>query len=133
MDLRRSNLAIALYLGTVFFSGAAVGAIGMYLYSAGSVRAMSPHARAEQWRKEYLGEMQARLRLTPEQRVRLEGILDSTKRLYQELNEKHRPEYEAIQQAQTEQIRQILTPEQREEYEKLRLEREERRKKRGKH
>jgi Spy/CpxP family protein refolding chaperone len=133
MDMKRSNLAIALYLGIVFLSGAVVGGLAMHLYDAGGVRATSGKSRSEAWRAQYLGEMQERLNLTPDQRARLESTLDSTRRLFRELNEKHRPEYDAIQLAQTDQIRAILTPEQREEYEKLRIEREERRKKRGPH
>jgi len=125
--LRRSNLALAGYLTLVFLSGAAVGAFGMWIYKAKTVKAVTGMSRAEQYRQQYLAEMQDRLRLSADQRKKLEEILDGTRKLYRQLSEKHRPEFKAIQEAHAEQVRQILSAEQRVEYEKLRAERQRRR------
>ena len=127
MNSGRSNLGLAGYLAVVFLSGAAVGAFGMWMYKAKSVKAVTGPTRAEQYRQQYMAEMQDRLHLTPDQRQKLEEILEGTRKLYRQLSEKHRPEFKAIQEAHAEQVRQILSAEQRVEYEKLRAERERRR------
>ena len=74
--------------------------------------------------------MQTRLQLDAEQKQRLVTILDQTESQFRQLNEKHRPEYRAIHEAQVEQINSLLTPVQRPEYAKLRAERDDRKKKR---
>jgi len=127
MNSRRSSLVLAGYLGVVFLSGAAVGAFGMWMYKAKTVSAVTGPSRAEQYRQQYIAEMQDRLHLTPDQRQKLGEILEGTRKLYRELSEKHHPEFKAIQEAHAGQVRQILNPEQRVEYEKLRAERQRRR------
>jgi Spy/CpxP family protein refolding chaperone len=72
--------------------------------------------------------MQSRLKLDNEQKQRLVQILDQTSSQFRQLNEKHRPEYKAIHEAQVEQISSILTVEQKAEYLKLQAERDQRRK-----
>ncbi|MBK7928943.1 MAG: hypothetical protein IPJ98_16080 [Bryobacterales bacterium] len=76
--------------------------------------------------------MQSRLKLNDEQVGQLQGILEQTGLLYKQVHEKHRPEYKAIHEAQTHQIRTLLTPWQLAEYEQYRIEREERMKARAK-
>jgi hypothetical protein len=126
--MKRLDRTAALYLSLTFLSGAAVGWLGYWFYSAKTVTASSTRA-SDHYRKRYLDEMESRLKLTAEQKERLVTILDQTRILYREVYEKHRPELEAIQQHQTSQIRAILSPEQQQEYEKIRAEREARRKK----
>ena len=123
--MRRVNLAAAAYVLLTFGSGLAVGALGHWLYTSKVVRADTN--RSEEYRKRYLDEMQKRLSLSPQQTESLIGILDSTRSLYRELHEKHRPEYQAIQQLQVAQIRRILDPKQIAAYELYLEEREKRR------
>jgi hypothetical protein len=87
--------------------------------------------RSGEYRKVFVAEMENRLKLDTDQKQRLSQILDQTENQFRQLNEKHRPEFRAIHEAQTEQISSILTQAQRTEYVKLRAERDARRKKRG--
>jgi hypothetical protein len=128
--MTRSRLSVALYLGLVFASGIAVGGFGHW-YTARTVSAKSSKHSPEEYRRMYVGEMQSRLNLNKVQLEQLGVILDQTRELFKQLNEKHRPEYKAVQDLQVERIRSILEPAQQSEYEKLRAEREARRKGRG--
>lgn len=126
--MKRFDAAAALYLLLTFASGVGVGSLGYWLYSSKSVSAASARS-SEQYRQKYVAEMETRLKLSKEQKDRLVTILDQTRILYREVYEKHRPEFQAVQQHQTGQIRAILDPSQQEEFDKIRQEREERRKK----
>jgi Spy/CpxP family protein refolding chaperone len=124
--MRRTSLTAGLYLLLLFFSGIAVGAFGLHLYTQNSVRATGPRDPAE-FRKRYISELQSRLKLTDDQVNKLGPILDETSRRHRELMEKHRPEMKAIQEDQVSQIRAILMDSQQSEYTKLLAEREKQR------
>jgi Spy/CpxP family protein refolding chaperone len=126
--MKKSGLIVAAYLTLTFLSGAAVGGFGFWLYSTRSVSAVSRRPTPEEFRQRYLSEMRTRLNLSDDQVQKLTTILDSTRELFRQISDKHRPEYEAIQQHQREQVRAILNQEQRDEYEKVRAEREKKRK-----
>jgi Spy/CpxP family protein refolding chaperone len=64
--------------------------------------------------------MQTRLLLTDDQVQKLSAIMDETRKLTDDLNKRHQPEYEAIQKSQREKIRALFTPEQLLKYEALR-------------
>jgi Spy/CpxP family protein refolding chaperone len=129
-----SKGAIAGYLGLVFVSGAAVGGFGTRLYTVSSVVAnigkgtiQSP----EEMRKHFVNDMQVRLKLSEDQVMKLNLILDEARGRFHETQEKTRPELNAIRQNQIDSVRAMLTPEQRVAYENLIKEREERRKRSG--
>lgn len=123
--MRLSNAVLALYMAIVFASGIAVGALGHRIYTSVSVSAKVPPPRnPEEWRKHYLEEMSTRLDLNERQLAELNTILDATKTRYRELWDRYKPERETIRQEQVQQIRSILNDSQREEYEKMRIERE---------
>jgi len=126
--MKRFDTAAALYLLLTFTSGVGVGSLGYWLYSSKTVSAASTRS-SEQYRQKYLTEMESRLKLSADQKQRLVTILDQTRLLYREVYEKHRPEMQAVQQHQTAQIRAILDATQQLEFEKIRKERDERRKK----
>ncbi|MFN7920041.1 MAG: hypothetical protein U0Q16_08090 [Bryobacteraceae bacterium] len=131
--MKGSGLRAAASLALVFFAGTAVGALSFRLYSAHTVAAGAPARSADSFRQRYTGELKSRLGLNEDQVRELGSILDTTRTLYRQLHEKHRPEYDAIHQSQVEQVRNILTDSQRAEYEKFVKEREEqRRQKAGK-
>ncbi len=116
-----------LYLGLTFLSGTAVGGVGVWLYSKRVVEAAPVQVnriRSGEFRKRFIDELQARINLRPEQSKKLEGILDATQAVYQELNAKHMPEYDAIQQHQTNQILEMLDAQQKVEFQKFRAERD---------
>jgi hypothetical protein len=111
-----------------FVAGSAVGIFGYRLYSGAAVMARPEPRRSAEFRKMYLQEMENRLKLNDDQKTRLVLVLDQTQALFRQLNEKHRPEYDAIHQAQVEQINALLSADQQAEYTKLRAERDKRRK-----
>jgi hypothetical protein len=123
--MKRSNLTIALYLLLVFVCGVTVGGFGYRLYSGTPVSAKAPvKLTPEEWRKQYLAEMQTRLKLTPAQFTQINSVLDETRELYKDSRQKHETEMKAIKEQQTGKVRALLTEEQRPEYEKIRAERE---------
>jgi len=132
MDTKRSQILVGLYLFLVFASGVAVGGFSHWLYASKSVSASQGKLPPAEYRRQYVEEMTNRLRLNPEQVRQLSSILDQTGALYKQVYEKHRPEYRAIQDSQSQMIRAFLSPWQVAEYEQYRIEREERMKARGK-
>jgi uncharacterized membrane protein len=126
--VKRTSLIAALYLLLTFCTGAAVGGFAVWTYQARTVRADVRRSTADDYRKRYLREMESRLKLTPDQMSKLVGILDNTRTVFRELSEKHKPEFDAVHQAQREQVRALLDDAQKAEYEKLVRERDARRK-----
>ena len=128
--MKTGSIKVAIYLLLVFTSGIAVGAFSLHLYSARSVSARGSRPRGpEEFRKRYLGEMQARLKLDAGQTAKLNSILDQTRSRFDEIRERSKPEMDAIHKDQTDQINGILNETQRADYENLRKERDANRKK----
>ena len=121
-----------MYLALVFVSGIAVGGGGLHLYNARSVGAVSNTRKTpEQYRKEYSSEMQVRLRLDEAQVAKLQAILERTHQDYKKFREQTKPEMHRIQTEQVDAVNAMLSDPQKLEYEKMRVEREARRKARG--
>ncbi len=115
--------AVKVYLTLVFLSGAVVGGVALQLFNGSSVRGFNP-ADA---RKRYAEEMRERLKLTPEQSQKLEAIFKSTHERFRVLREKYQPEVKAIQEEHADSIRRMLNETQRQEYDRMRQERDSRR------
>jgi|SRR5215472_10749746 len=131
--MKRSNLTIALYLFLIFASGVTVGAFGFRLYSGTPVAAKtSQKVSPEEWRRQYLAEMQSRLKLTSDQMDHLNAILDESHARFTAAHEKNDAIIRQIREEQTHKVRSMLSDQQRPEYEKLRAEREARAKALGK-
>jgi Spy/CpxP family protein refolding chaperone len=124
--MRRNSFTTILYLAILFFSGVAVGAFGLKLYTLNSVRA-GGRPSAEEFKGRYIAEMRSRLNLTDDQVNKLGPILDETRKQFRELHEKHRPELKAIQDEQTQRIRALLNDSQQAEYSRFLDEREKQR------
>ena len=122
--MKRSNLTIALYLLLVFAGGVAVGGFGHRIYTVKTVSATTKRKTPEEYRKAYMDEMKHRLQLTNEQAVRLEKVLDTTRDRYRVFRERTKPEIDQIQADQTSGVREILSDAQMREYDKMRAERE---------
>ena len=123
--MKKSTVTAALYVALVFVSGVAVGGFSHWLYASSSVSATVRRPSPEEYRRKYVAELETRLKLNEEQVKQLQTILDQTRTLYKQVYEKHRPEYKAIHEAQTNQIRTLLSPWQLAEYEQYRMERDE--------
>ena len=128
-----SRTAIAGYMGLVFVSGAAVGGFGHRLYTATSVNAKGAVLSGEEMRKRYVETLRVRLKLSDDQVIKMNLILDESRGRYHDNQEKMKPALEAIRNDQTEHIRGMLSTEQKAEYERYRKEREEARKHQGSH
>ncbi|MBI5280083.1 MAG: hypothetical protein HY858_00270 [Candidatus Solibacter usitatus] len=127
--IRRSNLSLALSMVLVFASGAVVGAVGFRYYNLRESSAgQRPPRSPDDYRNSYLKEMKTRLHLNGDQTRQLEAVLDETRNQFRELREKHRPEFRALQDAQTEKINSMLNADQQAEYARMRAERDARRK-----
>ena len=126
--MKRSNWSVAASLLLVFSSGVLVGGFGHRLYSAKTVIATERPLGPEDYRRKYIEEARARLRLNDDQVEKLDAIMDLTGARVRELRERHRPEMRQIHQEQVDKINAILSPEQQREYAKMREERDRERK-----
>ena len=126
--MRLSRATIAVYVLLVFASGAVLGAFGHRLYAVSTVNAR-PGRNPEEFRKRAIAEYQRRLKLDPQQVAKLEGIMDETRARVEETRQKMRPAYQKIHEEQAAKVREMLSPDQIVEFEKMRKERDEREKK----
>lgn len=126
--MKRSSLTIALYVLLVFAGGIGVGAFGHHIYTVKTVSATSKKKTPEDYRRAYMDEMTKRLKLTETQAVNVEKVLDATRDRYRAFRERTKPEMDQIQADQTKAVSEILSKEQMAEYDRMRAEREARRK-----
>ncbi|HEX7091588.1 MAG TPA: hypothetical protein VF192_15715 [Longimicrobiales bacterium] len=105
-------------------------AIGAFA-GAATDRMLTARAPAQAAREEGRGRSRDRdristleqLDLTPEQRVRIDSVLERGRRKAQAFWDEHGPTLRAIVDSTRAEIRSLLTPEQRAEYDRLRAER----------
>ncbi len=121
--MKLSRAAIAAYVCLVFVSGGALGAFGMRLWIAQST-SRRPRPNPEEQRKRVVAEYESRLKLNPEQVLKLNIIMDETKAGVDEVRRRQHPEYQKIHENQVHKIHDMLTPEQQQEFEKMMKERE---------
>jgi hypothetical protein len=122
-----SRGAIAGYMALVFVSGVAVGGFGHSLYTVSPVFSKvagnpPPPPSPEEFRKRFVGDAKTRLKLSDDQVMKLNLILDESRGRFHEVRAKEKPELDAIRKNQRESIMTMLTPEQREEYDRWRKE-----------
>ena len=125
--MKRSGLMAAFYVVLVFLSGAVVGIFGYRLYTARIVNASANLPRPADFRKKYVEELTARVRLTPEQVTQVGAILDETRNRWNEEHNRSKQQLAQIHDDQVQKIHEILTPSQVPEYDKFRAEREKQR------
>ena len=132
--MKLSRLAVSAYVGFVFLSGILIGGAGYCLYEAHGV---SANARTrEEIRHAYLDEMHSRLKLNQVQVKQLTIIVDDIANRFDQLRNKvheqvwdeMRRDRQRIHAGQVEEINAILNPDQKAEYQKMREERQRRRK-----
>ncbi len=121
--MKLSRAAIAAYVFLVFASGGAVGVFGMRLYTA-QTTVRRPRLTPEEQRKRVIAEYESRLKLNPQQVLQLNTIMDETKSGVDEVRRRMHPEYQKIHDNQVDKIRNMLTPDQQQEFEKMMKERE---------
>ena len=121
--MKLSRASIAFYLLLVFASGAVVGVFGQRLYTATTVIS-GPRPNPEEQRKKMLAEYKVRLKLTDEQVLQFNSLMDETRARVGEVRKQMHPAYEKIHEEQVEKVLKILNPEQQGEYQKIIKERE---------
>ena len=125
----RSKFTAALYLGLVFLSGALVGGFAYRLYSVNTVSATVPRRPDPvEWRKRYMDEMRTQVHTDADQEAQINQILDETSAAFAKIREREKQSYQDEQNVQIGKIVDLLRPDQRPLYKKLRAEREARRK-----
>ena len=113
MDTRRAFF----YLTLVFLLGALVGGLAtLWATRRGWAAERGDHRRDPRGALEWLDH---ELKLKPEQRSKVEAILDETGQAYRAIRQRTRPEYEAVRQQGREKIRAVLNEEQRARFEEL--------------
>jgi hypothetical protein len=141
----KSRLSAALSLLLVFLSGGVLGAFAYRLYSISPVHsgkdAGAPPRKLtpDEWRKKYVSDLSAAVKLDAQQIAALNAVLDRTRDEVEKLsgkmklehdavNEKWHPDREAIHYNQVESVKALLRPDQFPLYDAFRAERERQRK-----
>ena len=123
--LARSRATIALYLVLVFASGILVGVESHRLYATTSTaRANSSPQNMGEFRRRYLEGMKTQVGVSDAQLSQINNILEDTKKKVNELAELEKPLHDRIQQEHIDQIKDLLTPQQRIAYDNWRAARE---------
>ena len=123
--LSRSRITIAFYLVLVFASGILVGVESHRLYATTSTaRANSSPQNMSEFRRRYLDGMKTKVGVSDTQLTQINTILEDTKNKVNELAALEKPLHDRIQQEHIDQIKDLLTPQQKVAYDNWRAERE---------
>jgi len=124
--LSRSRLTIAFYLVLVFASGILVGVESHRLYATTSTARAKEDApqNMSEFRRRYLDGMKTQVGVSDTQLTRINNILDDTKNKVNELAALEQPMRDRIQQEHIDQIKDLLTPQQKIAYDNWRAARE---------
>ena len=116
MDARQGSRKAFLLVLLVFVLGIALGSVGTHVVTT-RVRAARPQGAHNQANAMVI--FTKDLNLSPEQQKQIETILNQTRSRYEEIHKQDDPEYEKVRQESREQIRQVLTPEQKPKFDDL--------------
>ena len=126
------KLSAVLSLLLVFLSGSVLGAVAYRLYAVSSVQGVAtkkqPKMTPEEFRKHYVEEFRAKVKMDDQQIAELQQILDETRSNFHKMRDRMNAEGEQIQATQVEKINAILREDQKPLYAALRAEREKQRK-----
>ncbi|HLJ50359.1 MAG TPA: hypothetical protein VKU01_30310 [Bryobacteraceae bacterium] len=119
--MKRSNLLIALYLVLLFLAGGAAGVFAYRLYAPPAVngRDVQKPPSHEDWRRQYLNEMQTRLKLSTTQVQQLNSALDETRARFDEAHRRSDAEIKSIREDHQNRVKAFLSDVQRPEYDKI--------------
>jgi hypothetical protein len=123
----KRSFTVPFYVLLVFLSGAMVGALGYRLYNPKTVVSTQHKMAPEEWRKHVVEEMRTRLKLNDDQVSKLQAAFDGTHHRFAEYDQRTKAERKAIVEDQHQTIRSFLNDEQRAEYDKYLLERQQKR------
>jgi Spy/CpxP family protein refolding chaperone len=109
----------ALWVGAVFLLGAALGGVLGYVFAHHSVAAANQPLSEPERRANRVGELTRDLSLTPEQARQLDAILLLRHTQSRTLHEQSDAQVEQVRQAGRNDIRAILSPEQKPKFEEF--------------
>jgi Spy/CpxP family protein refolding chaperone len=118
MDANQGNRKAFALVFVLFVLGVALGSVGTYLVTT-RVLAARPQTAQARTPSQHMAMFTRDLNLSTDQQSQIQAILSDTRAHYASLHEKLDPEYEQVRQQGREQIRQVLTPEQRPKFEEL--------------
>jgi Spy/CpxP family protein refolding chaperone len=118
MDANQGNRKALVLVFILFLLGIALGSVGTYLVTT-HVWAARAQAAPVHGPGHAMAMFTRDLNLSPDQRDRIQAILNDTRSKYAVLHQKLDPEYEQVRQLGREHIRETLTPDQRPKFEEL--------------
>jgi len=121
----------ALWVGAVFFLGAALGCVLGYLFAHRPVNAANPPLSEPERRAQRVQQLTKDLSLTPQQAQQLDAILLQRHAETKAIHEQTDAQIDAVRQKGRAQVRAILTPEQLPKFEEFLKQMDEQRKRNG--
>jgi hypothetical protein len=121
MSADKTSRKAALWVFLIFVLGIGIGALGMYAGGRrvfGAAQHPGQHSR-EQGRAMLEDRLNHELSLTPDQTKQLDVILLDLQNRYDAVHKQYAPQIDEVRQRGREQVRAILTPEQRGKYEEF--------------
>jgi Spy/CpxP family protein refolding chaperone len=121
-----------LWLGLVFVLGLAIGGVFGYSFAHRSYAATTanpPTLSEPERRAKRVAELTKELGLTPEQGASIDNVIHQTHDAMKAIRDKSDADVDVLRQKAREQVRQLLTPEQRPKYEAMIQKMDEERKK----
>lgn len=109
---RTATLRAALWIGTVFLLGAALGGVLGYVFAHRPVNAAAPPQSEPQRRASRVAELTRELSLTPQQGQQLNDILVKWHGETKAIRDQSDAQVEVIRQKGRSEVRSILTPDQ---------------------
>ena len=125
MTFRKPKARVLFALASVCLAGAALGAAGIYSYTARDRHASN--LTPSEYRMRLLNHLAKDLDLNIEQREQVSAILDEIGERYQSVREAIEPELEAIRRQRADRIMSVLSEGQQVKYERILEERRRRR------
>ena len=136
--MKLTRASAVLWMAVLLVCGGVLGALGHRVYSLSTVSASNPLFRGadgrrnpEAFRKRFMEDMSTRLKLNSDQVQKIEAVMDDTREQFRQARTSIDPQMQKIRQQQEARIDQLLSTEQKTEWEKMRQERAQDRKKRG--
>jgi Spy/CpxP family protein refolding chaperone len=109
----------ALWVGVVFMLGAALGGMLGYVFAHHTAMAAPAQITDAEKRAQKVQRLTQELNLTAEQQKQLEAIIASVQAEYKAIHQSTDPQIDQARQKGREQIRAILTPEQKPKFEEF--------------
>ena len=116
MSEQTASRKAALWVGVVFLLGAALGGMLGYAF-AHRVQAAPPQLTDAERRAQKIQRLTQELALTPDQQTKIDAIMSSVQAEYKAIHQSTDPQFEAARQKGREQIREVLTSEQKPKFE----------------